>query len=581
LEGARVYASSTRVTYTDSDGTYTLVGLPAGTFNVNATLYGFQFESAFLNPVAVGPDALDIDFRATPDAERNFISLVPAGSVWSYLDDGSDQGTAWMGRDFDDQQWKVGRAQLGYGDGDEVTEISFGPEGDEKYITSYFRHAFWVDDPAEYAVLTVELLRDDGAVVYLNEREVFRSNMPADPIDFRTHATSSVGGYSELTFFPVDVLPVLLEPGTNVLAVEVHQQDSDSSDVSFDLSLRALRRADLARGVYLANPGTNAVLVGPTNVLLLANAAAGGGATITQVEFFEESKRLGVVFTPPYSLIWSNVSLGTYTLFAQATDSAGVILTSPPVLLTVSAVLVARGTGWSFFDQGTDLGNGWSAPSFDAAAWSVGPAELGYGDGDEATVVGFGGDPSQKHITTYFRHGFYIDEPAAITDVLFRLRRDDGAVLYLNGQELYRSNMPETGPVNYLTLASSSIGGDDEKAWIETASAVIGLVAGTNLLAVEIHQRSATSSDLSFDLEMLAFDRRSRPAPSLGFAWADSELILFWPVDPPGWRLYSSPDLDSGGVWSLVASSGVESNGTYRLVIMPGEASRFFRLQNR
>lgn len=66
LEGVRVYVSTTRMTYTDSDGTYNLVGLPAGSYTVNASLYPYTFATAnFDNPVSVGPNAMGVNFIST------------------------------------------------------------------------------------------------------------------------------------------------------------------------------------------------------------------------------------------------------------------------------------------------------------------------------------------------------------------------------------------------------------------------------------------------------------------------------------------------------------------------------------
>lgn len=163
--------------------------------------------------------------------------LVPTGSVWSYLDDGSDQGVAWRAPDFPDSGWDSGPAQLGYGDGDETTIVGYGLSSSEKHITTYFRHTFQVVDPGAVASMTLEVLRDDGAIVYLNGNEVFRSNMPSGPVDFETPAVVPVAGAAEDAFFSAYLSAALLQPGENVLAVEIHQSSPTSSDISFDLSL--------------------------------------------------------------------------------------------------------------------------------------------------------------------------------------------------------------------------------------------------------------------------------------------------------------------------------------------------------
>ena len=66
--------------------------------------------------------------------EASSESLIIPGSVWRYLDNGSDQGEVWRDRDFDDSSWASGPAPLGYGD-DPATEISFG-DSDDRHITS-------------------------------------------------------------------------------------------------------------------------------------------------------------------------------------------------------------------------------------------------------------------------------------------------------------------------------------------------------------------------------------------------------------------------------------------------------------
>lgn len=133
-----------------------------------------------------------------------------------------------------------------------------------------------------------------------------------------------------------------------------------------------------------------------------------------------------------------------------------------------------------------------SAPAFDDSSWSSGPAQLGYGDGDEATVVSFGIDPANKYITTYFRQEFTVVNPGQVSLLTVKFLRDDGGVVYLNGVEEVRSNMP-AGGINYLTMASVTIGGADESIFFEYDIATSNLVSGTNVAAVEIHQAAINS----------------------------------------------------------------------------------------
>jgi phosphodiesterase/alkaline phosphatase D-like protein len=187
--------------------------------------------------------------------------LVAASAVWKYLDNGSNQGTAWRSPGFDDSGWASGAAQLGYGDGDEATTVSYGPNASNKYVTTYFRHAFSVADPGRFLGLTLRLLRDDGAVVYLNGTEVFRSNMPAGALTSTTWASTALGAPHESAYVSTTVSPATLVAGTNVLAVEVHQANATSSDLSFALELIGTESIAVTRGPYLQTGTPSSVVV--------------------------------------------------------------------------------------------------------------------------------------------------------------------------------------------------------------------------------------------------------------------------------------------------------------------------------
>jgi hypothetical protein len=166
--------------------------------------------------------------------------LVPPGAVWKFLDNGSNQGTAWRETNFNDAAWASGPAELGYGDTadgrPERTVVSYGTNASAKYITTYFRHAF-VAAAASFTNVVLGVVRDDGAVIYLNGAEVWRTNMPSGVIGYTTPASTSVGGNDEAVFFRTNLFPAAVRAGTNVLAVEIHQNSASSSDISFDLFL--------------------------------------------------------------------------------------------------------------------------------------------------------------------------------------------------------------------------------------------------------------------------------------------------------------------------------------------------------
>jgi len=166
-------------------------------------------------------------------------------------------------------------------------------------------------------------------------------------------------------------------------------------------------------------------------------------------------------------------------------------------------LLVPSGSLWKYNDSGTDPGPGWTAEGYDDSGWSEGPGELGYGDGGEATELDYGPDPENKHTTYYFRKAVDLEEAGGLEQVTLRLMRDDGAVVYVNGQEVFRDNMPE-GTVTPATFALDFIGGGDESAYNAFTLGPEHFKQGINIIAVEIHQNSLTSSDISFDMELSA-----------------------------------------------------------------------------
>ena len=421
-------------------------------------------------------------------------TLVTSGSVWKFFDGGSEP-SGWKALNFDDSGWLMGPGELGFGDGDESTLLNRTNILGETNTAFYFRRKFTLADPSAYSNLLVRIRRDDGAVVYLNEVEVFRSNLPLGPITYSTLAPTFAADDGQ-SFFANSVSTALLLTDENILAVEVHQNALTSSDITFDLELK---------GNVIFQPPTvsitsprNGESLGSSNLVIVATNAVDSDGLITSVEFFDGTTLLGAITNAPFIYTITNVPVGSWLITAIATDNTGLSATSAPVAVVVAPRIVPSGAGWRFLDDGSNQGTAWREPQFNDSGWSNGPAQLGFGDGDEATLISRTNAAGGTNLTSYFRHRFQPVDVAVLTNLVLRVLRDDGALVYLNGLEVFRSNMP-TGAVDYLTTAVD-VAEDNLFHAVHLNPSL--LLPGENVLAVEIHQVNATSSDVSFDLEL-------------------------------------------------------------------------------
>src|SRR5439155_17877399 len=221
-------------------------------------------------------------------------TLISTGSVWKYLDDGSDQGTVWKGTGFTDSTWASGPAQLGFGDGDEATVLRQTNSSGATNITYYFRRSFNVEDPVILTNLLLRVLRDDGVVAYLNGTEIYRNNMPSGSVNYQTLASSAASDDGTV-FFPSNPSASLLAAGANVLAVEIHQNATTSSDISFDLDLTANFTA-ASPTVSITSPTDGSTLA--TASLTIRAVASDNDGTIARVEFFQNGVKVGERTTP-------------------------------------------------------------------------------------------------------------------------------------------------------------------------------------------------------------------------------------------------------------------------------------------
>jgi lysophospholipase L1-like esterase len=220
----------------------------------------FESDGTHPNPAGFNAMAKEWMFRIaamTVRTDQVVTPFITAGSTWKYSDQGLDLGTNWDQPQYDDSAWSQGPGRLGYTAFGITTTVGFGPSSTNKYITTYFRKTFVVPAHVLYTNLNLRLNRADGAVVWLNGRELMRVGLPSGPVSFQTLATAGVGLDALNTYYPTN-LPVpspFLPVGTNVVAVEIHKSSVIQANLSFDMELFGL--GEFAPTLTASLQGTN------------------------------------------------------------------------------------------------------------------------------------------------------------------------------------------------------------------------------------------------------------------------------------------------------------------------------------
>ena len=259
-------------------GTKVLLTAPAGTIYYTMDGSDPRQPGGAINPSAV-----------VYDASNNTVNLLEAfddraglGATWKYLVSAADPGPSWREAGFSDAGWSTGKVEAGYGDGDEITMIDPDTDpvaaGVQKGITTLFRNTFNIADPNIVAGLNLRLKRDDGAVVYINGREVMRSGMADGPILFSTTGNKGVNVTDDgNTWFTQALVPgqYPLNQGVNTIAVEIHNATAANDDISFDLELNALVQV---------TPQPFAI-AGPTTVKARVRSQSGEWSAVNEASF--------------------------------------------------------------------------------------------------------------------------------------------------------------------------------------------------------------------------------------------------------------------------------------------------------
>lgn len=270
---------------------------------------------------------------------------------------------------------------------------------------------------------------------------------------------------------------------------------------------------------------------------------------------------------------------GVAVVTVIATDAAGVAASNSFVIGVAprTTSLVATGAVWKFNDSGANLSTAWRSNSFNDAAWSSGPSMLGFGDANgllPSTVIA-----SNRQITTYFRTAFTVPTGLNTTNLNLRILRDDAAVVYLDGAEIWRDTNISSGVIAYNTTAMVGLNGGAESTWLSTNFPPGLLNVSPHLLAAEVHQNSTTSSDVAFNLELTA--QSAAPSPVLSPALVGgNQFTLAWPGWAAGYALEFATNLTPPVAWTpLTNAPTLISNEWWLTLPFATNGQRYFRLQ--
>lgn len=168
----------------------------------------------------------------------------------------------------------------------------------------------------------------------------------------------------------------------------------------------------------------------------------------------------------------------------------------------VGAAVIQNGSTWKYYDQGSLDNTNWTSPSYQENGWKTGKAPLGYAKDNVATTLSYGNNANNKRPTAYFRTTVNFEQaPKSSDKIVLNFTVDDGFIIYVNGNEAGRYNMP-SGSVNYNTFASTYAPGNPDTGSLTISSGHFH--SGVNVIAVEVHNNSATSTDLLWDASLVS-----------------------------------------------------------------------------
>ena len=392
--------------------------------------------------------AYTVDANGQPTQPDDSTILVDDDATWAYHWSTDAVSADWTQTSYDDSSWSRGTAPIGYGAADLGTTLKPGTPK-TRPLTTYARTTFTVADPTAIGGVNVAVTADDGAVVYVNGTEVVRQRMNDGAVTAGTYASASVTTPSaradrQLVFVPASQLVA----GTNTLAVETHLNYRSSSSMTIDGTVQVVAKADVPEPEPQPEPEPEPAPQPDPDKPITPDPDQ-----------------------PLEVLDVSGVNFGEF---------------------------LPTGQYWNYWNSKDAPDAAWNSTA-DLSQWKHGASPLGWGDRDAATPFVLAA--SERPITTYFARDVNLGTISADFELTLDVRVDDGAVIYVNGTEVKRVNMPE-GAVTNNTNAKSNVSLGAAKKNLATVSVPRDVLKdGVNRIAVEEHANYAGAVSVSFDLK--------------------------------------------------------------------------------
>ena len=234
-------------------------------------------------------------------------------------------------------------------------------------------------------------------------------------------------------------------------------------------------------------------------------ATNGGSAKLDHFILLSASKPTGLMASP-----WNKAgkTWNREALLAMESVSGWSNWQDP----NAGSTTIPMGSVWKYHDSGKDLGTAWLGASYNDSAWKSGPAQLGYGDGDEKTKLV---NASPNNPSAYFRRTFNLSKVPTLAKL--KVLHDDGVAVWINGKQVMSKYM--SNGTGYSSWASSASSDNETTTADVTQTGGSPFKVGTNVICAMVKQANSSSSDLSFDLELeiaqaeqTGFTRASNPA---------------------------------------------------------------------